>query len=71
MNRPIIVAEIGINHNGDLNIAKSLIAMSKNFGADFVKFQLPHEDVPVHRCVVLSLSKGVPVLGAGIREGGV
>lgn len=39
MNKPITVAEIGINHNGDLNIAKSLIAMAANFGADCVKFQ--------------------------------
>jgi N-acetylneuraminate synthase len=39
MNRPVVVAEIGINHNGDLNIAKSLIAMAANFGADLVKFQ--------------------------------
>ncbi|MFC1933572.1 N-acetylneuraminate synthase family protein [Chloroflexota bacterium] len=39
MNRPIAVAEIGINHNGDLGIAESLIALAKNFGCDFVKFQ--------------------------------
>jgi N-acetylneuraminate synthase len=37
--KPIIVAEIGINHNGNLNIAKSLISMAKAFGADYVKFQ--------------------------------
>lgn len=39
MNRPIVVAEIGINHNGSLEIAKGLIAMAKNFGCDYVKFQ--------------------------------
>jgi len=39
MSKPITVAEIGINHNGDLSIAESLIALAKNFGCDFVKFQ--------------------------------
>ncbi len=34
-----IISEIGINHNGDLNLAKKMIQESKNFGADLVKFQ--------------------------------
>jgi len=34
-----IVAEIGINHNGDLNIAKELIRAAKDAGVDAVKFQ--------------------------------
>lgn len=34
-----IVAEIGINHNGDLNIAKKLIDMAVAAGCDAVKFQ--------------------------------
>jgi len=34
-----IVAEIGINHNGDLGIAKQLIDVAKQAGADAVKFQ--------------------------------
>ncbi len=34
-----IVAEIGINHNGDLNIAKKLIDMAVFAGCDAVKFQ--------------------------------
>lgn len=34
-----IIAEIGINHNGDLNIAKQLIDAAANAGADAVKFQ--------------------------------
>jgi len=37
--KPIIVAEIGINHNGDIKLAKSLIALAANYGADYVKFQ--------------------------------
>lgn len=34
-----IVAEIGINHNGDINIAKKLIDMAVFTGCDAVKFQ--------------------------------
>jgi len=34
-----IIAEIGINHNGDLNIAKQLMDISKRCGCDAVKFQ--------------------------------
>ena len=34
-----IIAEIGINHNGDVEIAKQLIDVAKTAGADAVKFQ--------------------------------
>ncbi|MGA0733689.1 MAG: N-acetylneuraminate synthase family protein [Candidatus Nanopelagicales bacterium] len=34
-----IIAEIGINHNGDMKIAKDLIEMSAKAGVDAVKFQ--------------------------------
>lgn len=34
-----VVAEIGINHNGDLEIAKQMIAAAKHAGVDAVKFQ--------------------------------
>jgi N-acetylneuraminate synthase len=34
-----LIAEIGINHNGDIEIAKQLIDVAVNAGADAVKFQ--------------------------------
>jgi len=34
-----IIAEIGINHNGDVNIAKNLIDVASVAGCDYVKFQ--------------------------------
>lgn len=34
-----IIAEVGINHNGDVEIAKQLIDVAKDAGADAVKFQ--------------------------------
>ncbi len=36
----LIVTEIGINHNGDLSMAKTLIDEAADAGADIVKFQL-------------------------------
>lgn len=40
MVRPItIIAEIGVNHNGDINLAKKMIIEAKKCGADIVKFQ--------------------------------
>ena len=34
-----VVAEIGINHNGDVELAKKMIDVAKNVGCDAVKFQ--------------------------------
>ena len=34
-----IIAEAGVNHNGDVNLAKQLILKAKEAGADCVKFQ--------------------------------
>lgn len=39
MNNLFIIAEIGINHNGDIKIAKRLIDMAKKADCDAVKFQ--------------------------------
>ena len=39
MNQTFFIAEIGINHNGDLKIAKELIDLAARTGFDAVKFQ--------------------------------
>lgn len=39
MSNIYIISEIGINHNGDIELAKRLIKMSSDSGADAVKFQ--------------------------------
>ncbi len=39
IKKPFLIAEIGINHNGNLDIAKKLILNAKNAGFDSVKFQ--------------------------------
>ena len=40
-----LIAEVGINHNGDLNIAKKLIDHAAAAGFDAVKFQKRNIDV--------------------------
>jgi len=45
MNNPMIIAEIGINHNGDMEIAKRLIDTAVVCGCDAVKFQKRTIDV--------------------------
>lgn len=44
-NKTIIIAEIGVNHNGDIKKAMSLAVKSKKAGADLVKFQLYNTDL--------------------------
>ena len=39
MKKVIIIAEAGVNHNGDINQAKKLIEIAADAGADYVKFQ--------------------------------
>ncbi len=39
IKKPYLIAEIGINHNGDIEIAKKLILNAKKAGFDCVKFQ--------------------------------
>ena len=39
MNKINVIAEIGINHNGDLKLAKKLIDIASIAGCDYVKFQ--------------------------------
>ena len=39
MAKTLIIAEAGVNHNGELEIAKQLAKEAKRCGADIVKFQ--------------------------------
>lgn len=39
MSKVFIIAEAGVNHNGDINIAKKLVDVAVEAGADAIKFQ--------------------------------
>ncbi|NQT46517.1 MAG: N-acetylneuraminate synthase [Candidatus Omnitrophica bacterium] len=55
-----IIAEAGVNHNGDLELAKRLIAAAKDAGADAIKFQsFITEEI---------ISQGAPKAGHQLRH---
>ena len=39
MNKCIIIAEAGVNHNGNLEMAREMVRVARECGADYVKFQ--------------------------------
>ena len=49
MKKVIIIAEAGVNHNGDIQLAKKLIDSAVDAGADYVKFQTFKADKLVSR----------------------
>jgi N-acetylneuraminate synthase len=55
LKEPYLIGEIGINHNGDMQIAKKLIDASFGIGWDCVKFQKRNPDVcvPEHQKSVM------------------
>jgi N-acetylneuraminate synthase len=51
VRKPYVIAEIGINHNGDVDLAKEMIAKAHECGCQAVKFQkrTPELCVPPHQ----------------------
>jgi N-acetylneuraminate synthase len=47
-NKTYIIAEAGVNHNGDVRIAEQLVIMAAKIGADAIKFQTFNADKIVH-----------------------
>ena len=50
IKKTIIIAEAGVNHNGDVNIAKKLIDAASDAKVDYVKFQtfIAEENISVN-----------------------
>ena len=54
----IIIAEAGVNHNGDLKIAKKLVNVAKLARADYVKFQsFSHDELVTKKAVKANYQK--------------
>ena len=54
MSRTKIIAEAGLNHNGSLEMAKELVDVAKNCGADIVKFQTAKLDSLVSKTAYMA-----------------
>lgn len=54
MRHTIIIAEAGINHNGDINMANEMIEAAAAAGADYVKFQTYKTEKLVSRNTLLA-----------------
>lgn len=48
-NKTIIIAECGVNHNGDMKLAREMIDVAHKAGADYVKFQAYKTEALVRR----------------------
>ncbi len=47
IKKPFLIAEIGINHNGSIKLAKKLIDLASKYQFDAVKFQKRNPDISV------------------------
>ena len=53
-----IIAEAGVNHNGDINLAKKLVDVAKDAGVDAVKFQtFKSEGVVIEECEIADYAR--------------
>ncbi|EAI7245225.1 N-acetylneuraminate synthase [Campylobacter upsaliensis] len=64
MKKVLIIAEAGVNHNGDINLAKKLIEQAAKAGADVVKFQT----FKANSCVSVSAKKAKYQLETTVKE---
>ncbi len=53
-DRVLIIAEAGVNHNGDINLAKRLVDEALKCGADIVKFQTFNVDALTSACAEMA-----------------
>lgn len=69
-NRTYIIAEIGINHRGDINIAKQLIDSAVRSGVDAVKFQtyITEQRAPKGNDEVFKILKGLELPFEAFKE---
>lgn len=65
---PFIIAEIGNNHNGDIELAKKMIKIAKDIGIDAVKFQKKDIETAFSKELLDSVYAGENAFGQTYRE---
>ena len=61
MSKVIIIAEAGVNHNGDIQLAKKLIDVAVDAGVDYVKFQTFKADSLVSKSAKKAIYQSVNI----------
>lgn len=64
----LIIGEVGLNHNGELSIAKELIRTAARSGCDIVKFQKRNVDTLAISSVLDAKDDRFPAFGSTYRE---
>ena len=54
MERVLIIAEAGVNHNADFNIAKKMVLAAKEAGADYIKFQTAVPELVISKHAIMA-----------------
>ena len=67
MSKTLIIAEAGVNHNGNLKLAKKLISVAKKMGADVIKFQIFKADKLTTAYTPNQTIKGIPNLKINLK----
>jgi len=62
---PVVIAEVGVNHNGDPALARRLLDAAVEAGADIVKFQAFRTEREISRFAALAPYQGAAVPDAG------
>ena len=57
MQKIIVIAEAGVNHNGNFDTAAEMVYAAKAAGADFIKFQ--NMFVMIHDYLLFNLTAGL------------
>lgn len=65
---PFIIAEIGNNHNGDINLAKKMIKICKEINVDAVKFQVKDIETAFPKALLDKPYEGPNSFGKTYRE---